>query len=73
MVKYEYNGEEGRDFPTVPITVNKGDQFEGPEGLIAAGLTVVGDYKSAPAVKDVPQEVKKTPTPSAPSDISAGA
>jgi hypothetical protein len=73
MVKYEYNGEDGREFPTVPITVNKGDQFEGPEGLIAFGLTVVSDYKSAPAVKDVPQEIKKTNTSSASSDISAGA
>jgi hypothetical protein len=73
MVKYEYTGEEGREIPSVPITVTKGDQFEGPEGLIAAGLKVVSDFKSAPAVKEVPQEIKKNPTPSAPSDISAGA
>jgi hypothetical protein len=73
MVKYEYTGEEGREFPSVPITVKKGDTFEGPEGLVAYGLKVVSS-SSATAVKEIPViQEKKTTTPSAPTDISAGA
>jgi hypothetical protein len=76
MVTYEYTGEGELVFPTIPVTVNKGDQFEAPAGLIADGLKVVGQKDSAPAVSEA-QKIKETPKqttqPSAPSDTSAGA
>ena len=85
MVTYEYNGESERVFPTVPITVNKGDLFEGPAGLTAEGLKVVSDAKSTPAAtassapavtqaskEAVKQETKTEHKPSASPDITAG-
>lgn len=70
MPKYEYNGIDERSFPTLGITVKKGDSFEGPEGLTAPGLTIASSAKSAPAVS--PKEKIEEPK-SASSDQSAGA
>lgn len=70
MPKYEYNGSTERSFPTLGITVKKGDSFEGPEGLTAPGLSLASSAKSAPAA---PQKEKEAPKPSAPSDTNAGA
>ena len=39
MAKYEYNGDSELVFPTLGITVNKGDVFEAPEGLVVDGVT----------------------------------
>lgn len=38
MAKYEYNGDSELVFPTLGITVKKGDVFEAPEGLVADGV-----------------------------------
>jgi hypothetical protein len=38
MAKYEYNGDSELVFPTLGITVNKGDVFEAPEGLVVDGV-----------------------------------
>lgn len=77
MVKYEYTGEMEMVFPTVPITVKKGDQFEAPAGLTAVGLKVVGQKESAPAVSEAPKAKEATKTAatqqSASTDTSAGA
>lgn len=75
MVTYEYTGESERVFPTVSITVNKGDQFDAPAGLVFADLKVVSEKKSAPAVSATVKEIPNpdTKTTSAPSDINAGA
>ena len=35
MARYIYNGEEDRTFPSLGITVKKGESFDGPEGLRA--------------------------------------
>lgn len=71
MAKYQYNGDEERSFPTLGITVKKGDTFEGPEGLIAPGLELVSSAKTAPAA--VAPKEKEQLKPSAPSDQNAGA
>ena len=71
MAKYLYNGEVERSFPSLGITVKKGDTFEGPEGLKAPGLTLESSAKSAPAAP-APKE-KETSKPSASSDMNAGA
>jgi hypothetical protein len=74
MPRYEYNGEDERVFPTLGLTVNKGDSFDGPEGLTAAGLSIVSSAKTAPAVSTaVKEQVKETTTPPASSGITAGA
>jgi len=41
MATYEYNGDTTLEFPTLGIVANKGDQFEGPDGITAPGLSVV--------------------------------
>lgn len=71
MPRYEYNGEVERSFPTLGITVKKGDSFDGPEGLTAPGLSLASSAKSAPAAQ-APKE-KEQVKPSAPSDTNAGA
>lgn len=82
MARYTYNGDEDRTFPSLGITVKKGESFDGPEGLRARGLSLDSSApKSAPAVSEAPKEVKKDnkeqikslDKPSAPSDITAGA
>ena len=82
MARYIYNGEEDRTFPSLGITVKKGESFDGPEGLRARGLSLDSSApKSAPAVSEAPKQVtKEAPKeqikqdkPSAPSDITAGA
>ena len=78
MARYIYNGEEDRVFPSLGITVKKGESFDGPEGLRARGLSLDSNAKSAPAVPTAPKEavkeINKTENkPSASSDITAGA
>jgi hypothetical protein len=78
MARYIYNGEEDRTFPSLGITVKKGESFDGPEGLRARGLSLDSNAKSAPAVPTAPKEaVKETNKTenkqSASPDITAGA
>ena len=65
MTKYEYNGETERYFPTLGITVKKGDSFEGPEGLTAPGLKNGSSAKSAPAESASKEKVKVSFNPNA--------
>lgn len=71
MAKYQYNGDAERSFPTLGVTVKKGDTFDGPEGLIAPGVSLVSSAKSAPAA--VAPKEKESVKPSASSDMNAGA
>ena len=73
MPKYEYKGDVERSFPTLGITVKKGDVFDGPEGLRAPGLSLAEPAKSAPAAPAPKEKAKEEPKPSAPSDMNAGA
>jgi hypothetical protein len=54
-----------RVFPSVPIVVSKGDEFEAPAGLTARGLTIV-------TKEDKKKEIKEDSKPSASSDITVG-
>jgi hypothetical protein len=71
--RYEYNGEVERSFPTLGITVKKGDSFDGPEGLTAPGLSLASSAKSAPAASAPKEKSKEESKPSASSDMNAGA
>lgn len=78
MARYIYNGDEDRTFPSLGITVKKGESFDGPEGLRARGLSLDSNAKSAPAVPTAPKEVVKETNKtenkqSASPDITAGA
>jgi hypothetical protein len=79
MARYIYNGDEDRTFPSLGITVKKGESFDGPEGLRARGLSLDSNAtKSAPAVPAAPKqtvkEINKTENKqSASPDITAGA
>ena len=78
MARYIYNGDEDRVFPSLGITVKKGESFDGPEGLRARGLSLDSNAKSAPAVptalKEAVKEINKTENKqSASPDITAGA
>jgi len=82
MARYTYNGEGERTFPSLGITVKKGESFDGPDGLRARGLSLASSApKTAPAVptapkeavKEITKEVKSEDKPSASPDITAGA
>lgn len=73
MPKYQYNSEVERSFPSLGITVKKGDVFEGPEGLSAPGLSIADHAKTAPAAVASKENVKEEIKSSAPSDKNAGA
>ena len=38
MAKYTYTGEVTLELPTLALTVNPGDTFEAPDGLIADNI-----------------------------------
>ena len=37
-MRYKYNGTDERVFPGVKITVKPGDEFDAPEGFVAANV-----------------------------------
>jgi hypothetical protein len=55
MATYEYNGDSVLEFPTLGIVAKKGDQFEGPDGITASGVSVVTG-KSGKAMPVAPKE-----------------
>jgi len=68
-MKYKYNGTDERVFPSVGVTVKPGDEFDAPEGFVAANVTLAG---AKPSVTE-PTEPKTTTTMSAASDKKLGA
>lgn len=61
MATYTYNGEHEIVLPTLGLTLNKGDQFDGPDGLVIAGVSIATGKKSKavidePVVADEPTE-----------------
>ena len=38
-MQYVCDADSPRDFPTLGVTLNPGDTFDGPDGLELAGLT----------------------------------
>jgi hypothetical protein len=70
MMKYKYNGTDERVFPSVGVTVKPGDEFDAPEGFVAANVTLAS---AKPSVTE-PTEPKETTTiMSAASDKKLGA
>jgi hypothetical protein len=55
--KYQYNGDSVLEFPTLGVTVSKGDQFDGPDGITAEGVAVVAEKagKATPKI-ETPEE-----------------
>lgn len=51
MTKYRYDGPVDRIFPSIKRVVKSGEEFDGPEGLQAPGLSIIADKKIAPAVE----------------------
>jgi len=45
MTKYVYTGEQTLVFPTLGLTVNTGDVFEAPAGLVADGVSISSSKK----------------------------
>lgn len=45
MTKYVYTGEQTLIFPTLGLTVNKGDVFDAPAGLVADGVSISSSKK----------------------------
>lgn len=41
MATYEYKGDSVLEFPTLGLVVKSGDQFDGPDGITALGVSVV--------------------------------
>jgi hypothetical protein len=65
MASYTYTGDTVREFPTLVLTVNPGDTFDGPDDLIAADVVPAAASKKAASIA--------APQPSASSDTTAGA
>lgn len=49
LATYEYKGDGVLEFPTLGISVKKGDQFDGPDGITVAGVSVVSAKSSKPS------------------------
>jgi hypothetical protein len=45
MTKYVYTGDQTLVFPTLGLTVSKGDVFEAPAGLVADGISISSSKK----------------------------
>lgn len=56
MPKYQYDGDQVLEFPTLGITVKNGDQFDGPDGITAEGVSVVADKAGKATPKTVIEE-----------------
>ena len=55
MATYQFDGEQETVFPTLGVTVKKGDTFEAPEGLVLPGVSIANGKKNK--VTEVPAEV----------------
>jgi hypothetical protein len=49
MATFTYNGEDERDFPTLGITVKKGEKFEAPDDFSAPNVSASKTTKATPA------------------------
>jgi hypothetical protein len=49
MAKYTYIGEDTRTFPTLGITVTKGDEFDAPDDFSAHNISSTKTTKATPA------------------------
>ena len=58
-MKYKYNGTDERVFPGVKVTVKPGDEFDAPEGFVAANVVPAAD-KPSPVKPKEPKEPKET-------------
>ena len=59
MATYIFSGENETVFPSLGVTVNYGDTFEAPDGLIAEGVAVSTKStksKADPIVDPAPAE-----------------
>jgi len=45
MAKYVYTGDQTLVFPTLGLTVNNGDVFDAPAGLVADGVSINSSKK----------------------------
>lgn len=55
MATYQFDGETETAFPTLGVTVKKGDTFEAPEGLVLPDVSIASGKKNK--VTEVPAEV----------------
>ena len=69
-MKYKYNGTDERVFPSIGKTVKPGDEFDAPEGFVAANVTLAG---VKPSVTEPTEPTETTTTMSAASDKKLGA
>ena len=69
-MKYKYNGTDERVFPSIGKTVKPGDEFDAPEGFVAADVTPAG---AKPTVTEPTKPIETTTTMSAASDKKLGA
>ena len=49
MASFTYIGEDERTFPSLGITVKKGEKFEAPEDFSAANVSATKTTKATPA------------------------
>ena len=69
-MKYKYNGTDERVFPSIGKTVKPGDEFDAPEGFVAADVMLAG---AKPTVTEPTKPTETTITMSAASDKKLGA
>jgi len=67
-MKYKYNGTDERVFPSIGTTVKPGDEFDAPEGFVAANVTLAS---AKPSLTE-PTEPKEKITMSAAPDHKLG-
>ena len=69
-MKYKYNGTDERVFTSIGKTVKPGDEFDAPEGFVAADVMLAG---AKPTVTEPTKPIETTTTMSAASDKKLGA
>jgi len=57
-MRYKYNGTDERVFPGVKVTVKPGDEFDAPEGFVAANV-VPAAAKPSPVKPTEPKAQKE--------------
>jgi hypothetical protein len=49
LATYQYDGEQELVLPTLGVTVKKGEQFDAPDGLVIAGVSIASGKKAKAA------------------------
>ena len=59
MARFQYNGEDERSFPSIGITVKKGDSFDAPDDFKAIGVSPASSSKKSAPIEAQPSQERE--------------